>query len=197
MRIIIPILNRAFIVLLAIPAYTYLQVRYSLRYAWEYLVGYFMLQKLSHRGRECCIHGDGRITDLKKMKIGNYVRVGENYYFHTEGGLEIGDGSVLSRNVSIYTANHKLTADCLPFGSAYEMRKVVIGRGVWVGMNVNILPGVTIGDGAIIGMGATVAEDVPEGAIYVGAKGRIAKVRASTGWQKSLESSSFFGRREK
>jgi acetyltransferase-like isoleucine patch superfamily enzyme len=77
------------------------------------------------------------------------------------------------------------------------MRKVVIGRGVWVGMNVNILPGVTIGDGAIIGMAATVAEDVPEGAIYVGAKGRIAKVRASTGWQKSLESSSFFGRREK
>jgi maltose O-acetyltransferase len=39
---------------------------------------------------------------------------------------------------------------------------------VWIGRNVNILPGVTIGKNAIVGMAAVVTKDVPEGAIVVG-----------------------------
>ena len=45
---------------------------------------------------------------------------------------------------------------------------VVLGDDVWLGANVTILPGVTIGDGAVVGASSTVTKDVPAGAVVVG-----------------------------
>lgn len=39
---------------------------------------------------------------------------------------------------------------------------------MWLGANVTVLPGVTIGDGAIVAAGAVVVEDVPENTIVAG-----------------------------
>jgi maltose O-acetyltransferase len=50
---------------------------------------------------------------------------------------------------------------------------VIIGRNVWIGMNVNIIPGVTIGDGAIIGLATVVTNDVPARASVGGQAFRI------------------------
>jgi tetrahydrodipicolinate N-succinyltransferase len=48
---------------------------------------------------------------------------------------------------------------------------------VWTGHNVNILPGVTVGDGAVIGAGAVVTKDVPPYAIVAGVPAVIKKYR--------------------
>ena len=50
-----------------------------------------------------------------------------------------------------------------------------IGNKVWLGANVTVLPGVTIGDGAIIAAGAVVTKDVPAGAVAAGVPARIIK----------------------
>ena len=50
---------------------------------------------------------------------------------------------------------------------------VTIGDDVWVGGNVTILPGVTIGDRAVIGAGAVVTEDIPADSVAVGAPARV------------------------
>ena len=42
---------------------------------------------------------------------------------------------------------------------------VVIGKNVWLGARVTIVPGVTIGDGAVVGAGAVVTKDVPPRAV--------------------------------
>ena len=42
---------------------------------------------------------------------------------------------------------------------------VVLGRKVWLGASVTVLPGVTIDEGAIVGAGAVVTKDVPANAI--------------------------------
>lgn len=44
----------------------------------------------------------------------------------------------------------------------------MIGNDVWVGANVTILPGVTIGNCSVIGAGAVVTKDVPEGVLVAG-----------------------------
>ena len=50
---------------------------------------------------------------------------------------------------------------------------VISGRNVWVGANVSILPGVTIGDNSIIAAGSVVTKDVPANAIVAGVPARF------------------------
>ena len=53
---------------------------------------------------------------------------------------------------------------------------VNIGKNVWTGTNVCIMPGVSIGNGAIIGANSVVTHDIPEAAVAVGAPARVVKI---------------------
>jgi acetyltransferase-like isoleucine patch superfamily enzyme len=59
---------------------------------------------------------------------------------------------------------------------------IVIGREVWLGASVTVVPGVTIEDGAIVGAGAVVTRDVPANAIVAGVP---AKLIRGTGFNAS------------
>ena len=59
---------------------------------------------------------------------------------------------------------------------------IVIGRQVWLGAAVAVVPGVTIGDGAIVGAGAVVTKDVAANAIVGGVP---AKLIGGTGYEAS------------
>ena len=54
-------------------------------------------------------------------------------------------------------------------------KPVRIGDDVWIGGNVTILPGVTIGDRAVIGAGSVVTEDIPADSVAVGVPARVVK----------------------
>lgn len=56
-------------------------------------------------------------------------------------------------------------------------KPLIIGNDVWIGCNVTILRGVTIGDGAVIGANSLVNKDVPPYAIVAGCPARIIKYR--------------------
>jgi acetyltransferase-like isoleucine patch superfamily enzyme len=56
-------------------------------------------------------------------------------------------------------------------------RHVTVGNDVWTGHNVNILPGVSVGDGAVIGAGSVVTKDVPPFAIVAGAPATVRRMR--------------------
>jgi acetyltransferase-like isoleucine patch superfamily enzyme len=53
-----------------------------------------------------------------------------------------------------------------------------IGDRVWIGANVTILKGVTIGNDAVVGAGSVVTKDVPERAIAVGNPAKVIKYRS-------------------
>ena len=77
----------------------------------------------------------------------------------------------------MYTVNHDYNGRLLPYDDNYIKRPVRIGRNVWIGFGVTILPGSVIEDGAIIGAGTTVAGRVLKGDIIGGSIGKVIKSR--------------------
>lgn len=101
----------------------------------------------------------------KNIRFGEGVFINSGCRFQDQGGIEIGDGSLIGHNAVITTLNHDMA---LSRRADMHPARVVIGRNVWFGANVTVLPGVTIGDGAIVGAGAVVTKDVLERAVVVG-----------------------------
>jgi len=60
-------------------------------------------------------------------------------------------------------------------------RHVTIGSDVWMGHNVNIMPGVSVGDGAIIAAGSVVTKNVAPYAIVAGVPASVKRYRFSEG----------------
>lgn len=119
-----------------------------------------------------------RFTFPYKIKIGSWVRISKRCYLNGEGGITIGDGTILAPEVVILSSTHRHKQDkYLPYDEYDEFRPVTIGRGVWIGHRAMIVPGVTIGDGAIIAMGAVVTKNVTEGTIVGGNPAKVLGTR--------------------
>jgi acetyltransferase-like isoleucine patch superfamily enzyme len=58
-------------------------------------------------------------------------------------------------------------------------KRVTIGNDVWMGHNVNVMSGVSVGDGAIIAAGAVVTKDVPPYAVVAGVPAAVKRYRFS------------------
>lgn len=110
--------------------------------------------------------------------FGKNIHLGKNVFFNTgcsfqdRGGIYIGDHSFIGMNVTIATLNHGLI---LENRNTTYPSPVKIGRHVWIGSNVTILPGVTIHDHSVIGAGAVVTKDVPADSIYAGVPAKFIK----------------------
>ena len=83
------------------------------------------------------------------------------------GPISIGSDCLIGPRVSIYTPNHAIARKPRLEGWQHNA-DVTIGNNVWLGGNVVICPGVTIGDNSIIGAGAVVTHDIPADSIAVG-----------------------------
>ena len=148
-----------------------------------------LMYKIKYAGK-CTmpwIQAFGHHTELK-MKNGT-ARFGKeqitrgNAVFRVEGGdLIVGDKCFFNQNVSItcknkvvigdrcQIANNVVIVDHDHAGSenwgSYVETPVVIGNDVWIGANVVIMRGTTIGDKAVIGAGSIVKGDVPAGKVF-------------------------------
>jgi acetyltransferase-like isoleucine patch superfamily enzyme len=105
------------------------------------------------------------------IQIGNECAINSFAKLFGHGGIEIGDKTQLGPACLITTTEHDYQRKDL----RAEFRKVTIGKGVWVGANSVILPGVTIGDDCVIGAGSVVTRDIPSGSIAVGSPARVIK----------------------
>lgn len=108
-------------------------------------------------------------TGRAGLRIGDGVQINRDVHLDTTGGLVIGDGTLISEGVVIYTHDHGHNPRSVP-----QPMVKTIGTGVWIGLRAVILPQCRlVGDGAVIGAGAVVTRDVPPGAIVAGNPARI------------------------
>lgn len=146
-------------------------------------------------GENVIFKAGGTIYHPENITIENHVRIGDNCFIMAIGGVKIGEGTIVSRNVCIHSGNHDYkSVNQIPYDKTYDKRNVVIGKGVWIGQNVNILPGVHIGDGAIIAMGTTVIKNVEPGQIIGGMGQRVIGNRAMENFETLLKKEAYFGK---
>jgi len=123
-------------------------------------------------GRKCLLQDavyiragtEGRVLIGDRAAINSFCR------FFGHGGIEIGEDTQIGPGTLITTTTHDFSRE---LEAAFE--KVVIGRRVWIGANVTILPGVEIGDFAVIGAGSVVNRSIPAGSLAVGVPARVVR----------------------
>ncbi len=126
-------------------------------------------------------HG-GRIT------MGSYCYVGEYSKIWSAAEITIGDRVLIAHNSNIFdTTTHPLNpaerhrqfvaivTSGHPTTLNLRSEPVVIEDDVWIGCNVVILMGVTIGRGAIVGAGSVVTKSVPPHVLVAGNPARIVR----------------------
>ena len=111
---------------------------------------------------------------------GYNIFVGENFYMNhnciiLDGEkVEFGDNVFIAPNCGFYTAGHPLDYETRNKGLEYA-KPIKVGNNVWIGGNVNVLPGVTIGDNVVIGAGSVVNKDIPSNSVAVGNPCKVIK----------------------
>jgi acetyltransferase-like isoleucine patch superfamily enzyme len=138
-------------------------------------------------GRACSAYL-GSMFDLGEsgeMRIGDYVLL-NGVRAVCDRSIEIGDHCLLSWNV-VLMDTYRVPADAVQRAAllsrfagraqaiAYnrEAEPIRIGANVWLGFDVCVLPGATIGEGAIIGARSVVAGEIPAYSIAVGNPARV------------------------
>ena len=123
-------------------------------------------------GKNVWIEPDFKCEFGKNISIGNDVYINFGCIILDCGEVTIGDNTLLGPNVGIYLANHAFDAQERINGGCFG-KPVHIGSKVWIGGDVKILAGVTIGNNSIIGTGSVVTKDIPENVIAVGNPCRV------------------------
>ena len=106
----------------------------------------------------------------RNIHIGKNVFINAGCKFQDQGGIYIGDGTLIGHNAVLATINHMEDPEKR---AGMVFQPIHIGKNVWLGANVTVLPGVTIGDGAIIAAGAVVTKDIPENMIAAGVPAKV------------------------
>ncbi len=114
-----------------------------------------------------------------RMLIGNDVWIGQQCFFHSAGGIMIGDRVGIGPGVRILTSSHREEGRAKSIlESGYEFAPVVIKDDADLGVGTIVLPGVTIGAGVQTGAGSVVSRDIPDYAVAAGVPARVFRIRS-------------------
>jgi acetyltransferase-like isoleucine patch superfamily enzyme len=108
------------------------------------------------------VHGPIHIDYGTNVKLGHGVFINFNCTILDTCEVTVGARTLIGPNVSLYSGTHPEDPILRNGTNGPELGKpIVIEEDVWIGGNVIILPGVTIGKGAVIGAGSVVTKNVP------------------------------------
>lgn len=124
------------------------------------------------------VKGNFFIEPPFRCDYGSNIEIGENFYANYNlvildcAKVTIGDNVLIGPNVGIYTAGHPLH---------FELRNeewefacpITIEDNVWIGGNVVLNPGVTVGRNSVVGSGSVVTKDIPANVVAAGNPCRV------------------------
>jgi acetyltransferase-like isoleucine patch superfamily enzyme len=155
-------------------------------------------------GRRTIIAYPIRLSGEARIKLGDGVYIGSNSWLQTHddgdnrsiaiivaSGTRIAGACVISavrqvcieenvlmaRNVYISDHIHRYDQADIPIlaQGLDKIRPVLVKRGAWLGQNVVVCPGVTIGMGSVVGANSVVNQDIPDYCVAAGVPARVVK----------------------
>lgn len=116
------------------------------------------------------------LTENAVLNLGSgYINYNLKIRCHQE--ISIGENVAISENLTIWDSDvHELIDNTVP-----KTQPIKIGDHVWIGINVTILKGVTIGNNSVIASGSVVTKDVPANSLAGGVPAKI--IKKNIGWK--------------
>jgi maltose O-acetyltransferase len=143
-----------------------------------------------------CIQQPCEIWGPEHLKLGRHIHIGRHTEIMAEGGVSIGNHVVISFHCVLWSIDHRYEGDRLPYDKARIRRPIVIQDNVWIGRNVIVRGGLTIGEGAVVAMGSVVTRDVPPLAVVGGNPARVLRFRDAARYAEHKAQGRFLWREE-
>ena len=102
------------------------------------------------------------------IQVGNNVFLGQNIEFNIRKLIHIGNDCLIASGCKFIDHDHGIEQGELMRKQHGPEQVIEIGNNVWLGFNVIVLKGVTIGDGAIVAAGAVVTKSILANEIWAG-----------------------------
>lgn len=118
-------------------------------------------------GKGVHIEPDFRCEFGKNITIGNNVYINFGCIILDCSEVTIGNDVLIGPNLGIYAVNHGLDPEERIKGACIG-KPVRIEDNVWIGGDVKILAGVTVGEGSVIGAGSVVTKNIPPRMVAAG-----------------------------
>ena len=115
---------------------------------------------------------------------GGEIVIGENTFLNTQvilnadigGKIHISNDCMIGPRTIFRTANHKINdIHSIKRGQGHAFADIFVERNVWIGANVTVLSGVTIGENSVIAAGAVVTKDIPKNCLAAGVPAIVKK----------------------
>ena len=106
----------------------------------------------------------------KKTTFGRDCFVNFGCTFLALGGITIEDGVFIGPHCVLATEYHPENPKTR---HSLLTKPIVVKRNAWLGANVTVLAGVTIGENAIVAAGSVVTKDVPDNMVVAGSPARV------------------------
>lgn len=114
---------------------------------------------------------DGIWSPGPSIVIGDSVFVGRSCEFNIRKKISVGKGCAIASGCKFIDHDHGITGTRIDETPGTE-EPIIIGEYVWLGCNVIVLKGVTIGSSAVVAAGSVVTKDIPAGEIWAGVPAR-------------------------
>lgn len=127
---------------------------------------------IGHLGEHVTIHPPLYVDYGDNVSIGDWTFINHGAYLMDGAAITIGCHCFIGPALGAYTAQHPLDRGQRSLGLERAL-PIAIGDDCWIGANVLLMPGVTIGAGCVIAAGSLVTKDVPAGYVAMGAPCRL------------------------
>jgi acetyltransferase-like isoleucine patch superfamily enzyme len=127
-------------------------------------------------GEKCRIQKNIYVGDGNNVSIGNYCRINDDVKLDN---VKIGNYVLIARRTQILGKTHQFTDTNVPMvlQKGDTLGQSIIEDDVWIGLNVIIMPNITIKKGCIIAAGAVLTKNTEEYGIYGGVPAKLIRKR--------------------